>query len=537
MSTMSSGQSPAFMGDPKWNSLAMAAAKLFEQEDYIGAWLVYELLQQWTPQFEHHIQTVREELSQKGEGGVELASKTTIHSDKATELQKRLRVAHVVSALGDERLVNGVYSQIPTNKIPAELWLARANAIAVVRQKGWWGKWLTRVNRYLEAYALPPVALRSKPLRTGDSLYMNLESANMMPVTGPLVSIHMSCFNAEATIELAIRSLQAQSYHNFELLIFDDCSSDGSAQIVRRLAKQDPRIKFVANERNQGAYVNRNQALQQAIGEFFTVHDSDDFALPHRLAWAVQHLQSNPAHVAVIGQWLRVNEQSRFVFKSGWGGVYQHIAVATLMLRTKQALENVGYWDSVRFAADTEYFERLKLVYGEQNVPVISMPVALALSHSNSLTNHPEHGIDVNNKEGWSPARSEYARAWKRWHKESVLAAGKDSDKTQKLKKFLYIPFPVQLRPFNVPDVLLSKPVAPSVAIAPATSTDCAQKLITPISSGNALWRNGDLNNALREYQKIASDSPLFQYVQFNIKMIERSLRLAQHQWPKNSNQ
>lgn len=525
ISTMSLGQSPKSVVNPELNSLAVAASRLFEQGNFIGAWLVYELLQQWDPQFEHQVQVVRKTLSRNFEGGVELASKTTIHSDKATELQKMLRVAHIVSALGDECLVNDVFSRVTAENIPVELWLARANAIAAVRQKGWWGKWLTRVNQYLNAYGLSPVALRSKKLRTGDSLYMNLEAARMTPVTGPLVSIHMSCFNAEATIELAIRSLQAQSYQNFELLIFDDCSTDGSTHIVRSLAKHDARIKLTVNKHNQGTYVNRNQALQQARGEFFTVHDSDDFALPHRLAWSVQHLQSNPAHVAVIGQWLRVDEQSRFVFKSGWGGVYQHIAVATLMLRTKQALDSVGFWDSVRFAADTEYFERLKLVYGEQNVPVLSMPVALALSHSNSLTNHPEHGIDVNNKEGWSPARSQYARAWKRWHKESILAASKENDKAQKLKKHLYMPFPLQQRLFNVPDALLSKPVALPVATEPVSSTDCSEKITSSLSRGNAFWRKGDLNGALLEYQKIGSDSPSFQNAQFNIQMIERSLR------------
>jgi len=513
-------------------SLAIAANKLFEQGGFVDAWLVYELLQQWRPQFAHQIGIVREALGHQSDSGAKLAAKTTIHSDVSTDLQKRLRVAHAVSALGEEALVNDAFAGVPPSKIPPELWLARANSISTASRKGWWGEWLTRVNRYLNAYSLPPLTLLPKQMRASDALYMNLEAASPKRETGPLVSIHMSCFNAETTVELAIRSLQAQSHVNFELLIFDDCSSDNTASIVRRLAQSDSRIRFVENTCNQGAYTNRNQALQQARGEFFTVHDSDDFALPHRLAWAVNHLESNPAHIAVVGQWLRVNERGHFLFKSGWGGVYQHVAVATLMLRRKQAVESIGYWDSVRFAADTEYLERLKLVYGEQNIPVATIPVALALSHPGSLTNHPTHGIDVNDKEGWSPVRSEYARAWKRWHAKNVAAAGKGSDASLKLRALLYMPFPATQRPFKVPDALLSSPVQQSATSMSTLNTDSLEDIASCISRGNTLWRSGDLDSALREYRKLKPNARLFSHAQFNIRMIERAQQRGQSSVP-----
>jgi len=498
------------------SSLAAAATRLFEQGSYTDVWLIYELLQQWEPQFENKIQSIRKALnSHQLEEIDRLASRP---KNLATELQKRLRIAHAISVFGDKGLVDNAFFKIAAEKIPAEIFLARANAIAAAAKQGWRKEWLACVNKYLETFDLAPLRLREEHLKTNTLLYSNLEASSLQPVDGPLVSIYMGCFNSAATVELAIRSLQTQSYQNFELLIFDDCSSDETANIVRRMALHDSRIKFTQNNYNQGTYPSRNQALQQARGEFFTVHDSDDFALPHRLALAVQHLQDNPDHIGVVEHWLRLDEKSRFVFRSGWGGVYSHIAVATLTIRRAHALNSVGYWDSVRFGADTEYFERLKIVHGEKNVPVISVPAALALSHPASLTNHPVHGLTALGT--WTPVRSEYARAWKKWHASVNMNSSE--------KKSLYMPFPLAKRLFDVPDALLSAPVMPITSATNTGKTDHPEKSMTPMANGNAFWKKGSLDDALREYKRVLQNSPLFPQACFNIKIIERSLRHGQ---------
>lgn len=518
-------QSAKHFSDMDLSLLADAAGKLADQGRHVEAWLVYELLSEWTPKFGSHIETVREALRRRSEGGAKRASKAKIHSDVSTEIQRRLRVADAVSWLGDESLIDLAFSGVEPKAIPPGIWLSRANALAAAAAPGWWGGWLKRVNQYLEAYALPPLALRPRPAQTSKSIYMNLLSARPAPIDGPLVSVHMSCFNAAETVELAIRSLQAQSYRNFELLVFDDCSSDATAEIVRRLAKEDVRIHLTENVRNSGTYYNRNAALKQARGEFFTVHDSDDFALSHRLAVTVRHLQENEAHIAVVSPWVRVEPQGRFLFKSGWGGVYQHEAVATLMLRTKLVRDRVGYWDSVRFAADTEYFERLKLIYGKQNVPELSVPVALALSAAGSLTTHPVHGLDVNDTEGWSPVRSAYAQAWKKWHRKCVGLAENEANASATLERALYMPFPLATRPFKVPEALLPETQAFSPVPEPTAAHNGASVPRDHIARGNALWRSGNQKGALIEYRKIQPDSPLFSHAKFNIEMIERSLR------------
>ena len=92
----------------------------------------------------------------------------------------------------------------------------------------------------------------------------------------PLISIGIPCYNAERYVDYAIRSIIAQSYTNWELLIVDDCSTDNSTEIIREIQKKDDRIKLFVNESNRGAAYSRNVALREAKGKWVAFLDSDD---------------------------------------------------------------------------------------------------------------------------------------------------------------------------------------------------------------------------------------------------------------------
>ena len=113
----------------------------------------------------------------------------------------------------------------------------------------------------------------------------------MMP---PSVSVLMTAFNRERYIAAAIESVLAQTYTDFELVIVDDRSTDGTLALARSYEAQDARVRVVANERNLGDYPNRNRAAALARGRYLKYHDSDDIMYPHCLETMVSSLERYP---------------------------------------------------------------------------------------------------------------------------------------------------------------------------------------------------------------------------------------------------
>ncbi|HUQ18816.1 MAG TPA: glycosyltransferase family A protein [Gemmatimonadaceae bacterium] len=103
----------------------------------------------------------------------------------------------------------------------------------------------------------------------------------------PSVSVLMTAYNREKYIGDSIASVLAQRYSDFELLIVDDCSTDGTLDIARDFEKSDTRVRVVVNERNLGDYPNRNRAASLARGALIKYHDSDDVMYAHCLATMV----------------------------------------------------------------------------------------------------------------------------------------------------------------------------------------------------------------------------------------------------------
>ena len=99
----------------------------------------------------------------------------------------------------------------------------------------------------------------------------------------PKVSVIMPAYNAEAFIEDAIASVQAQTMAQWELLVVDDGSTDKTGEILRRLAETDGRIHPVAGKGRQGAAASRNQAMDLAKGQYLAFLDADDLWRPEKL--------------------------------------------------------------------------------------------------------------------------------------------------------------------------------------------------------------------------------------------------------------
>ncbi|MEM7185541.1 MAG: glycosyltransferase family 2 protein [Bacteroidota bacterium] len=114
----------------------------------------------------------------------------------------------------------------------------------------------------------------------------------------PLVSVITPLYNAEAFIGDTLSSVRNQTYSNWEHIIVDDASTDGSVEIVRELAKTDPRIRLVTLPGNEGAAYCRKHATELASGDFIAFLDSDDLWHPEKLQLQLSFMDQHSCDVS-----------------------------------------------------------------------------------------------------------------------------------------------------------------------------------------------------------------------------------------------
>ena len=119
-------------------------------------------------------------------------------------------------------------------------------------------------------------------------------------MTTPQVTVLMPVFNAERYLHEAVDSILSQTFTDFEFLIIDDGSTDGSAALIDSYS--DPRIRFVRNLCNLGLTATLNIGLDAARGEYIARMDADDISLPERLAAQVAFLDTHP-NIGMVGVW------------------------------------------------------------------------------------------------------------------------------------------------------------------------------------------------------------------------------------------
>ena len=95
-----------------------------------------------------------------------------------------------------------------------------------------------------------------------------------------MVSVLMTAYNREKYLGFAIESILASSYREWELIIVDDVSKDGTVAVASSYAEKDSRIRVFRNEKNLGDYPNRNQAAAYARGKYLKYIDADDYLYP-----------------------------------------------------------------------------------------------------------------------------------------------------------------------------------------------------------------------------------------------------------------
>lgn len=113
----------------------------------------------------------------------------------------------------------------------------------------------------------------------------------------PLVSVIMPAYNAEAFISEAISSVLAQSVQDLELIVIDDCSQDGTWELICQFALQDGRIRKIKNEENMGVAKTRNRGMELCCGQYVAFLDSDDYWKPHMLEKMIARAEETGADI------------------------------------------------------------------------------------------------------------------------------------------------------------------------------------------------------------------------------------------------
>ena len=135
-------------------------------------------------------------------------------------------------------------------------------------------------------------------------------------MTTPLVSVIMATRNRESLLPEAVDSILKQTFQDFEIIIVDDCSSDNTPEVIRRLEEKDSRVHSVRSDQNIGPGAARNLGVKRASGDFIAIMDDDDLSLPARLEMELRSFENNPESMLVFSSvaWIdnEMQQKSKF---------------------------------------------------------------------------------------------------------------------------------------------------------------------------------------------------------------------------------
>ncbi len=190
-------------------------------------------------------------------------------------------------------------------------------------------------------------------------------------MNSPKVSVLMSIYNNESSLDASVGSIVGQTFADWELILWNDASTDGSLERLERWQQKDSRIKLYSNSRNLGLAASLNLALEKSAGQYIARMDGDDIALPHRLAQQVLFLDSHPQYAILgtactlfdeAGEWgtrsaLNLPQKKDFL----WGSQFIH--PATVMRR--DALVSVGGYRVCRDTLRAEDYDLFMRMYAQ----------------------------------------------------------------------------------------------------------------------------------------------------------------------------
>ncbi len=219
---------------------------------------------------------------------------------------------------------------------------------------------LAEINAVFRHNGLQPIGKRDPARPLGLD---NLRGTAPGPrADGPLVTVIVPAHRAEATLATALASLAEQTHAALEVLVVDDASPDGTAEVAHAFARADSRFRLIRQDENRGGYAARNRALAEARGEFVTVHDADDWSHPEKIALQLRHLRLSRAG-ATFTAWARATPRLVFLGAARLQPDLMGFNDSSALFR-REALDRAGPWDDARIGADKELIWRMERLEG-----------------------------------------------------------------------------------------------------------------------------------------------------------------------------
>jgi glycosyltransferase involved in cell wall biosynthesis len=195
----------------------------------------------------------------------------------------------------------------------------------------------------------------------------------------PLISVIITTYNRANFLEEAIQSVLSSTFQDFEIIISDNCSTDGTIEIIEGHASKDQRIRFYLNKANLGEYSNRIKAASKAKGLYIKFLDADDLIYPNSLSIFVEGMKKYPSAALGISPTsdkikgrlpilLSCNEAIRFHFLIGAildGG-------PTCTIIRKDIFDELNGFKNERFVGDIDLWFRFAEKY-----PILILPHSL----------------------------------------------------------------------------------------------------------------------------------------------------------------
>ncbi len=295
---------------------------------------------------------------------------------------------------------------------------------------------IAHINSMLNIHGLEPIASSSPTLAITPE-YLSTQTDHQV-VDDRLISIVMTTYKRDPLLDAAISSILGQTYQNLELIIVDDFSPDDNFMYLQKIAETDSRLRVFQMKENGGTYLAKNFGMTQAKGAFIGFMDSDDYCHSQRIECQVASLDAHPDVMGVTHDYFRIDETSDVEFR-GIGAL--RMACISLLIRRK-VVDDIGYFDSLRVGADTEYIERIEAFYGKACRLRLRIPSMFMMLHSSSLTGGGPFHISWRSVSGY---RLQHHRSFRAWHKK--VKAGFESP---------YVPRNLHIRPFDVPNEMKS---------------------------------------------------------------------------------